>query len=237
MSTSRPTAAAASTLASPIEQDNKRIPAVSMTTFVMTTAFIPVWASTILPLSVIYQAGSAALKPITKLIAPKEKAPKLDSGYVVDSITPRSERKYDIVVLGATGFTGKLAARHLAKTYGVNKTVQWAIAGRTQTKLETVKQELANELGIDDVMNVDTIVCDTAVPSTLPKLVNNTRVVATTAGPYTLYGSPVVEFAAKYGTHYVDITGEVDWVKAMLCQWQETAQKTGAKIISFCGHE
>jgi short subunit dehydrogenase-like uncharacterized protein len=75
------------------------------------------------------------------------------------------------------------------------------------------------------------------VPSTLPKLVANTRVVATTAGPYTLYGSSVVEFAAKHGTHYVDITGEVDWVKAMLCQWHDTAQKTGAKIISFCGHE
>jgi short subunit dehydrogenase-like uncharacterized protein len=67
-------------------------------------------------------------------------------------------------------------------------------------------------------------------------LVQNTRVVATTAGPYTLYGNSVVEFCAKFGTHYVDITGEVDWVKAMICQWQSTAQQTGAKLIPFCGH-
>jgi hypothetical protein len=111
----------------------------------MTAAFIPIWATTILPLSVIYQTGAAALRPLANVVSPNNEAPpKLDSGYVVDSITPRSERKYDVVVLGATGFTGYLAVRHLAKTYGVNKTVKWAIAGRSEAKLEKVKRDLAS---------------------------------------------------------------------------------------------
>jgi short subunit dehydrogenase-like uncharacterized protein len=170
---------------------------------------------------------------------------RLDSGYLVDEslIIPRAKRQYDIVILGATGFTGYLAARHIAKTYG-NK-IKWAIAGRSAEKLQKVIQRLSQEVeqqhstGTDTkpALKIDTIICDTSVPSTLPNLVANTRVVATTAGPYSLYGTSVVEFCAKFGTHYVDITGEVDWVKAMICEFQGTAQKTGAKIIPFCGHE
>jgi len=75
------------------------------------------------------------------------------------------------------------------------------------------------------------------VVSTLPTLVKDTRCVITTAGPFQKYGSNVVEFCAKYGTHYTDITGESDWVKTMMVQWHETAQKTGAKIVNMCGHD
>lgn len=244
-----------SSLVSPLEKHGKSVPKASMSAFLMTTAFIPVWAVTVLPLSVIYQAGSAAWRPVAKVFSSSKhddnddddprssssnRLQKLDSGYLVDpsvqAIVPRSERKYDIVVLGATGFTGYLAARHLAKTYGVNKAIKWAIAGRSEAKLEKVKKDLAKELNMDELSSLDTIVVDTSIAATLPKLVGQTRVVATTAGPYTLYGCSVVEFCAKFGTHYVDITGEVDWVKAMICQWQETAQKTGARLIPFCGH-
>ena len=80
------------------------------------------------------------------------------------------------------------------------------------------------------------IVVNRAV-STLPTLVKDTRAVITTAGPFQKYGSNVVEFCAKYGTHYVDITGESDWVKNMILQWNTTAQKTGAKLVSMCGHD
>eukprot|EP00977_Amphora_coffeiformis_P005335 scaffold1140_cov157-Amphora_coffeaeformis.AAC.11 len=123
------------------------------------------------------------------------------------------------------------------QTYGTAKDVKWALAGRSQDKLDQVKQRLATELKNDDLLKIPTILVDTSVPATLPALVAQTRSVATTAGPYTLYGSHVVEFCAKFGTHYVDITGEVDWVKAMVMKWQETAQTTGAKLISFCGHD
>lgn len=239
-------AQSAGSLVSPLEKHGKSLPKVSMSTFLLTTAFIPVWAVTVLPMSFLYLAGSAALKPIVsvfrsssrKLSSASTQTKQLDSGYVVFPavIIPRADRQYDIVVLGATGFTGYLAARHLAKTYGVNKTVKWAIAGRSEVKLEKVKQDLAKELNMEEISALDTILVDTAMASTLPKLVSQTRVVATTAGPYALYGSQVVEFCAKFGTHYVDITGEVDWVKAMISQWQETAHKTGSRLIPFCGH-
>jgi hypothetical protein len=178
-------------------------------------------------------------RPLTSYIWPKPKPLSLDSGHVVgpSTIVPRSERQYDIVVLGATGFTGYLAARHLAKTYGVNQSVKWAIAGRSATKLEQVKSALALELNQPEIAtSLETIVVDTSIPATLPKLVSVTRVVASTAGPYSLYGNSVVEFCAKFGTHYVDITGEVLWVQAMLCQWQTTAQASGAILVPFCGH-
>lgn len=222
-----------SALPSPIESHGKRAPNASLSTFLTTAAFIPVWATTVLPLTVIYQVGKGSL---SKLL-PTPPSPKLDSGYQVDaaSLLPRSQRKYDIVILGATGFTGYLAVQYLAKTYGINKSVKWAIAGRSAEKLQGIKERLQAKLGMD-TSQIDTIVVDTSVPSTMPQLVSQTRVVATTAGPYALYGNSVVEFCAKFGTHYVDITGEVGWAKAMLSQWQDTATETGARLIPFCGH-
>lgn len=206
-----------------------------MGAFLATLVVIPIWATTLLPFTICWQIGKMVLKPLLK----KPEAGQLDSGYKVSAsdIVPREDRKYDVVVLGATGFTGGLAVRHLAKTYGVNNTVKWAIAGRTESKLKKVLKDLADELGIQDLTNVDIIVVDTMNPSTLPKLVAQTRVVATTAGPYTLYGNHVVEFCAKFGTHYADITGELDWVRNMYLHWQDTAKQTGARLISFCGHD
>jgi Saccharopine dehydrogenase NADP binding domain len=252
---------------SPMEMHGKALPKVSTITFLMTTAMIPVWAVTVLPMSILYQVGVAILRTIrpSSSSSPSSSAvvaagnshhSPLDSGYVVDPTTvlPRSKRPYDVIVLGATGFTGYLAARYLMQTYGIqpNKkhpsvpgvesskggAVHWAIAGRSQHKLDQVKHRLKQEflhLKID-ILQLETIIVDTSIPSTLPNLVNQTRVVVTTAGPYALYGSSVVEFCAKFGTHYVDITGEVDWVKAMMCLWQSTAHTAGAKLISFCGN-
>jgi short subunit dehydrogenase-like uncharacterized protein len=224
-------------LASPVLTEHRHVPTPSTLTFLATLLATPICAVTVLPLTILYQVGRAALGPLLK----KDASSKLlDSGYVVDParILPQDARKYDIVVLGATGFTGRLAVRHLAKTYGTaGTTVKWAMAGRSQHKLDAVKEELAQELGLDDLHKIDCIVVNTSVPSTLPALVQDTRVVATTAGPYALYGSSVVEFCAKFGTHYVDITGEVDWVKAMATQWNDVARQTGAKLISFCGHD
>lgn len=81
------------------------------------------------------------------------------------------------------------------------------------------------------------IIIITSDPSTLPGLVKNTRAVSSTAGPFEKYGSPVVEYCAKYGTNYADITGEVNWSKHMTLAWEETAQQTGAKIVSLCGSD
>lgn len=223
-------------LISPLVTHGRDVDKVSTPVFLATLAAVPVWAATVLPLSIVYQIGKAAVKP---LLSKPSAPPSFDTGYVVDanSIVPREQRKYDVVLLGVTGFTGYLAAKHLAQTYGVNKTVKWAIAGRSQAKLDQVKEKLANELKLDAIRQVETIVVDTSIPATMPRLVEQTRCVATTAGPYALYGSSVVEFCAKFGTHYVDITGEVDWVKNMALTWQNTAKQTGAKIVPFCGHD
>ena len=114
----------------------------------------------VLPISILYQIGKAIVE--SKVDKTKDLAP-IDSGIQVssDDIIPIKARKYDLVVLGATGFTGSLCVRYLAKTYGVNKDVKWAIAGRSQSKLDEVKKRWAKELGDDDILKVDTIIVDT----------------------------------------------------------------------------
>jgi len=136
-----------------------------------------------------------------------------------------------------TGFTGKLSMSYLVEKYGVNGSVTWAIAGRSAQKLKNIKDDIMKESGNLDVKDVHTILVDTSKRESLHDLVRNTRVVISTAGPFALMGSNVVEFCARYGTSYVDITGEVDWSKSMIAKWDFEARKTGAKIISFCGHD
>lgn len=222
-----------------IKKDGKQSVPVSSVEFLLTTGIlVPFWATVMLPLTLTYQI----VKGVTnKIITPEEFLPisPFDSGYQVEDndIIPRSERKYDIVIVGATGFAGKLAVRHLAKTYGVNKQVKWAVAGRSKSRLDEMKASLAQELGLEQLLDVDCIIVDTSVPSTLPNLVRNTKVVVTTAGPFWNYGSALVEFCSKFGTHYADITGETSWVKSMMLRWHQTARRTGAKIVSLTGHD
>jgi short subunit dehydrogenase-like uncharacterized protein len=182
------------------------------------------------------------------------------------NIIPREKRKYDLILFGASGYVGKLAVSYLVKEYGVvndsnnnnnsssnsndykqqqqqQQQVKWAIAGRSELKLKSTLLEIAQELGCfidnEDFMlnHVDVIIADTSDPSTLKRLVENTRCIASTVGPFQKYGSPLVEFCAKYGTHYADITGEVPWNKEMMRLYEHSAQHTGAKIVSFCGHD
>ena len=115
----------------------------------------------VLPISLLFQLGKAIVE--SKVDKTKDLAP-IDSGIHVssDDIIPLQDRKYDLILLGATGFTGSLGVRYLAKTYGVNKDVTWAIAGRSQSKLDDVKKRWAKELGNDDILKVDTIIVDTS---------------------------------------------------------------------------
>lgn len=208
----------------------RKTPAVPWSAFVAVTAVaLPVWSVTVLPLAIAYQLGRRIIGKTPPQIT-------IDSGYQVDHIVDRAKRPYDIVVLGATGFVGKLAVRHLAQAY-TDGSVRWAIAGRNETKLKGVLQELADELQKPELLKIPVIVVDTSVPATMPKLVSSTRAIATTTGPYALLGNSVVEFCAKHGTHYVDITGEIPWVQAMMDHWQATAEQTGAIMMPLCGHD
>jgi len=229
-----------------VERDAKKVPIASNTDIaIKLLVIVPIWMTLILPLTIAYQAGKSILG-LVRGSSSEGKPPeaKTTTAMVVDpsDIVPRPERKHDVVVLGATGFTGGLAVRHLAKTYGTGNdgTVRWAIAGRSKTKLEAVLKKLADELAMPELAKdgaVDMIVCDTSDPSTMPSLVKDTRSVATTAGPFSLYGTGVVEACAKYGTHYADITGESSFVKLMKSKYQDDAMKSGARILSLCGND
>ena len=137
-----------------------------------------------------------------------------------------TEREYDIVVFGATGFTGALTAEYLA---GVTGAGRWAIAGRSREKLQAVRERLSRDVPV--------IVADVGDPASLRALAESTRVVITTVGPYIHYGEPVVAACAAAGTHYVDLTGEPEFVDLMWLRHHEQAERTGAKLVHSCGFD
>ena len=141
-------------------------------------------------------------------------------------------RKFDVIVWGATGFTGTLVAEYLMRQYGTGGDLQWAIAGRSKEKLEKLRQSLGVRPG-----DLETIVADSFDQDSLRKLAGHTRVVLTTVGPYALYGSSLVEACVANGTHYCDLAGEVQWIRKMIDQHQARAQETGARIVHCCGFD
>ena len=142
-----------------------------------------------------------------------------------------TQKKYDVVVLGATGFTGKWVAKHLFDQYQASE-LNWAIAGRNAEKLNDVRRFIG-----DDESIIDGLIADSEDQSSLEALVNSTRVVISTVGPYAHYGSLLVKVCAEQGTHYVDLTGEVPWMREMIDQYQGVASTSGAIIIHSCGFD
>tara|TARA_R110000764_G_scaffold41763_3_gene93972 strand:- start:2190 stop:3368 length:1179 start_codon:yes stop_codon:yes gene_type:complete len=138
---------------------------------------------------------------------------------------------YDVVIYGATGFTGRLVAEYMNATYGVGKDVSWAMAGRSLDKLKTVR----DEMGVPK--SVDLIVADASDPASLEAMVKSARCVLTTVGPYQLYGAPLVEACATQGVDYVDLSGEVAWMHDMIAAYEDTAKKSGARIVFSCGFD
>jgi short subunit dehydrogenase-like uncharacterized protein len=140
------------------------------------------------------------------------------------------DRKYDVVVYGATGFVGKLTAVYLAKHAPVGARV--ALAGRDQAKLEQVRSELGSAAD-----GWPLIAVDAADAAGLAELAESTRVVATTVGPYARYGLPLVEACANAGTHYADLTGEFRFVRQVIDQYDAVASRAGARIVVSCGFD
>lgn len=141
-----------------------------------------------------------------------------------------TDRPYELVVLGATGFTGRLVAEYLLKKYGVGDSLRWAMAGRNQEKLERVRAELGNQ-------NIPLEVADTLDAASLDALTQKTRVVCTTVGPYATYGSEVVASCVRSGTHYCDLTGEVPWIRRMIDAHHDEAFAKKLKIVHCCGFD
>ena len=135
--------------------------------------------------------------------------------------------EYDVIVWGATGFTGKLVARYLHETYGAD--LKWAMGGRSQAKLEMVR----GSIGAD----VPLVVADSDDEVSLGAMVEQAKVIATTVGPYARYGSKLVEACAATGTHYCDLTGEVQWMRRMIDAHNTAAEESGARIVHTCGFD
>ena len=141
-------------------------------------------------------------------------------------------RDFDVIVWGATGFTGTLVAEYLLRQYGVNGNLRWAIAGRSEEKLESLRDSLGK-----NAAKLEAIVADSFDQKSLHDLARRTHVVLTTVGPYALYGSALVEACVEEGTHYCDLAGEVQWIRKMIDQHHQRAQKTGARIVHCCGFD
>jgi len=138
-------------------------------------------------------------------------------------------REFDVVVFGATGFTGRLVAEYLQGQYGSD--VSWAMAGRSQDKLEAVR----GEMGVSK--DVTLIVADSSDPASLDAMAARTKSVCTTVGPYQLYGDSLVEACVKAGTDYVDLSGEPPWMVDTIAKYNAAAKASGARIVHSCGFD
>ncbi len=141
-----------------------------------------------------------------------------------------TNRTYDLVLWGATGFTGRLVAEYLFRTYGSTGALRWAMAGRNREKLERIRAEVADE-------SVALILADSLDRPSLDALAQQTRVVCTTVGPYAKYGSELVAACVAQRTDYCDLTGEVQWIRRMIDEHHEAAAAAGCRIVHTCGFD
>jgi len=137
--------------------------------------------------------------------------------------------QHDVVVYGATSFVGQILCRYLVRRHGTDGDLRWAIAGRSASKLD----EVARSTGAD----VPRLVADASDRAALDDLAASTQVVASTVGPYALYGSELVAAVVEAGGDYCDLTGEVQWMRRMIDAHQARAETTGARIVHTCGFD
>ena len=146
--------------------------------------------------------------------------------------TPRASRAHDLVLFGATGYTGRLVAERIAHS---GERVTWALAGRDRTKLEHVRADLAAQ--VPECADLPLLVGDAMSAKDMDAIAAQARTVCTTVGPYARYGSELVAACARNGTDYCDLTGEVPWIRQMIDAHHETAKQTGARIVHCCGFD
>ncbi|MFG3698321.1 saccharopine dehydrogenase family protein [Micromonospora sp. NPDC047620] len=145
----------------------------------------------------------------------------------------REQRAYDVVLFGATGFTGGLTAEYLARH--VPPGLRWALAGRNPGKLAAVRDRLA---AIDPALAwLPLLIADVTDAASLRAVAESARVVATTVGPYVHHGEPLVAACARAGTDYLDITGEPEFVDLMYVRHHDEAVRTGARLVHACGFD
>src|ERR1700759_3154493 len=142
------------------------------------------------------------------------------------SLTP----KFDIIVYGATGFTGQLVAEYLASDYR-DGALKWAMAGRSMEKLANVRD------AIGAPADTPLIAADSSDPASIRAMVEQTRLMLTTVGPYQLHGADVLAACVASGIDYIDLCGEPLWMHQMIEKHQAAAEKSGARILFSCGFD
>lgn len=145
-----------------------------------------------------------------------------------------SDRQYDIVVWGATGVAGRLVTEHLTERYSP-ETISLAIGGRNEERLRDVETQLTAEN--EQWAEIPIELGDATDPESLHVLAAQTSVVCTTVGPYTDYGTPLVEACIENGTDYCDLTGEINWVREMIDRYHDDAVAAGTRIVHSCGFD
>lgn len=140
-----------------------------------------------------------------------------------------SNRDFEVIIYGASGFTGRLVAEYMGKTYG--QSINWAMAGRNEAKLAEVRAEV----GAPD--STPLVIANADDLDSLRSMVKRADCILTTVGPYQLYGSELVGLCAEEGTHYVDLSGEPGWMHEMIEKHAATAASTGARIVHSCGFD
>ena len=140
-------------------------------------------------------------------------------------------KPFDLVVHGATGFTGRLVVEYLLQRYPAGSGLRWAMGGRSAAKLAAVRDELGAPA------DTALVVTDTTDAASLQALMDSTRLVLTTVGPYQLYGNELVAACAQAGVDYVDLCGEPAWMRRMIDAHEATAKASGARIVFSCGFD
>jgi short subunit dehydrogenase-like uncharacterized protein len=141
-----------------------------------------------------------------------------------------ADREFDIIVYGATGFTGRLVAEYLTNNYA-DGSLSWAMAGRSLTKLHEVRDEIGAPA------DTPLLTANADDPQALLQMVSRAKVVITTVGPYQLYGEALLAACVTAGTAYVDLCGEPNWMHDMIAKYQADAQASGARIVFSCGFD
>ena len=140
-------------------------------------------------------------------------------------------KKYDFIVFGATGFTGKLVVEYLVERYLGNPEIKWALAGRNLEKLKSV----AKSKNVPDEICLFT--ADSNDKTSVENLVSKTRCILTVVGPYQLYGNNIIESCAKSGTDYVDLCGEPGWMHEKINEYSDISKESGSRIVFSCGFD
>ena len=142
------------------------------------------------------------------------------------------DKSFDIIVFGATSFVGQILCQYLQDTFNSEgqEQINWAIAGRSESKLNDVKKTINNPC-------LKVLLADASDESALTTLCEQAKVIISTVGPYALYGEPLVKACVKTGTDYCDLTGEVQWIKRMVDKYEDQAKASGARIVHCSGFD